>query len=400
MSDFNYKCYSCGKTFDKDFIENDFVYLCPECGKAEKNKPLEGVLTVEYDYDRLKKEYSREFFNSIPSGNLSLYPKLWPVDFNKISAGILEKLVLPSNQLLNYVLDGNEVIIQDETKNPTFSFKDRASILVALKAIELGIEEIAAASTGNAGSSLAGICARIGLKSKIYVPENIPDAKRLQIETYGSELVIVDGDYDLAFDTCLDDSIKNKYYNRNTAYNPLTIEGKKWGAYDIFINTKGNLPDNIFIPVGDGVIISGIYKGFYELKKLGLIDKLPRLIAVQSEGSRAVVDYLNEKEFEYKPAYTIADSISAGAPRNLYMAADAIEFTDGFAVAIEDDMILKAQKEFIQSTGILAEPSSAVTYAAFKKLSNNPEVKNGKNMLLITGNGLKDISSLEKINSL
>ena len=248
--------------------------------------------------------------------------------------------------------------VMDETRNPTLSYKDRASSLVVLKAIEMGINEIATASTGNAGSSLAGICKRLGLKARIYVPKNIPDAKRKQIEDYGAKLEIVDGDYDKAFDVCLEDSKKNNWYNRNTAYNPLTIEGKKSAAYDIFISTKGNIPDVIFIPVGDGVIISGIYKGFKELLTLDWIDKLPKLIAVQSTGSDALVRYLETGKFEFKPANTIADSISAGAPRNLYMAADAVKESNGFAIAVTDEEILSAQKEFKKETGIFCEISS------------------------------------------
>ena len=165
---------------------------------------------------------------------------------------------------------------------------------------------------------------------------------------------------------CLEESKRNNLYNRNTAYNALTIEGKKSAAYDIFISSQGNIPDVILVPVGDGVIISGIYKGFKELLSLGWIDKLPKLIAVQSSGSDALVRYLNTGKFEYKPAKTIADSISAGAPRNLYMAANAVEESNGFAVAITDEEIISAQKEFIKQTGILCEPSCASVYAAYK----------------------------------
>ena len=305
--------------------------------------------------------------------------------------------MLPSDQLLKYNIDKRKFWILDDTRNPTLSYKDRASSLVALKAIELGINEIAAASTGNAGSSLAGICARLRLKARIYVPKNIPEAKRIQIETYGAELIVVDGDYDNAFDVCLEESIKNNCYNRNTAYNPLTIEGKKSAAYDIFISSQGNIPDVIFVPVGDGVIISGIYKGFKELLALNWIDKLPKLIAVQSTGSDTLVRYLNTSKFEYKPANTIADSISAGAPRNLYMAADALKKSNGFAIAVTDEEILSAQKEFIKQTGILCEPSSASVYVAYKKLILEDRISASENiLLLITGNGLKDVEALRK----
>ena len=392
-----YRCFNCGETFSKEEIEGQNQYLCPRCGSAGKNEPLKGVLKVEYDYSEIKKKYSADFFTNLTPGRFWLYENLWPLDFGAIDQNLLPRLSLPSEQLFEYELEGRKVLIQDETRNPTLSFKDRASALVALKAMELGIEEISAASTGNAGSSLAGICARLGLKSRIYVPENIPEAKRIQIETYGAKLVVVEGDYDKAFDECLADSEAHGWYNRNTAYNPLTIEGKKSAAYDIFISTKANLPDIILVPVGDGVIISGLFKGFEELLKLGIITKLPKLVAVQSEGSDAVVRFLETGKFVFHSAHTVADSISAGAPRNLFMAAKAVKGSNGFGVTVSDYEILKAQKEFVAKTGILCEPSSAATYAAFKKLSSQKQIPlSASVLLLITGNGLKDVESLKK----
>ena len=395
MKNYIYKCSNCKKEFSAEFIEDNFHYLCPKCGKAEKNQPLEGILTVEYDYAKLKKELNREEFLNITPGKFWLYPDLWPVNFQNFSDDQLNKLALSSDLLLKYTIDDRDLWVMDETRNPTLSYKDRATSLVVLKAIEMGISELAAASTGNAGSSLAGICARLGLSARIYVPLNIPDAKRIQIEAYGAKLEIVDGDYDKAFDVCLEESKKNNWYNRNTAYNPLTIEGKKSAAYDIFISLQGEIPDVIVVPVGDGVIISGIYKGFKELLALNWIDKIPKLIVVQSTGSDALVRYLNTGKFEYKPASTIADSISAGAPRNLFMAADAVNESNGYAIAVTDAEILYAQKEFIKQTGILCEPSSASVYAAYKKLIAEDKLNSSeKILLLITGNGLKDVDAL------
>jgi len=397
MSLYKYICTNCSKEFDSVLIESKMIYLCPDCGSCEKNQPLNGVLTVEYDYNQLKRVYTKEKFLSFIAGEIWLYPDLWPIDFEKVDKNDLAKLSLPSNQILKYNVDGRELYFQDETRNPTFSYKDRASILVALKAKELGINKIATASTGNAGSSLAGVCARLGMTSHIFVPKNIPEAKRIQIQSYGANIYMVDGDYDQAFDLCLEISQKNNWYNRNTAYNPLTIEGKKSAAFDIYINAKGELPDNIFVPVGDGVIISGIYKGLLELKKLELINRLPKLIAVQAEGSSAVVDYLSSKNFNYKPAHTIADSISTSAPRNLFMAAKAVKESNGFGIKVSDEEILLSQKELAHKTGLLVEPSCASTFAAYQKVKNK-FVKDEKVMLLMTGSGLKDFEALKAWN--
>jgi threonine synthase len=211
---------------------------------------------------------------------------------------------------------------------------------------------------------------------------------------------LLKGDYDQAFDLSLEISKKKGWYNRNTAYNPLTIEGKKSGAYDIFIACGGKVPDFVFVPVGDGVILSGMFKGFWELQQLGGIEKIPRLMAVQSEGSDALVRYLDTGHFEYQPASTIADSICAGAPRGLYMAAHAVKESNGKAIAVSDDEILQAQKLLAQQTGLLVEPAAAASLAGYQKLKSKRMISDSKSrvLLMMTGNGLKDVESLNQWN--
>lgn len=406
MNHYLYQCFNCKKELSSKLIEENLIYLCPDCGKAERNKPLEGVLIIKYDYDFLKKKLSREDFLNSQPGQIWNFPEILPLKFNhhtkeilSIDYDLLDSLSLNSKPLIKLNYENFQLLAFDETRNPTFSYKDRASILVALKAIQMGINQISAASTGNAGSSIAGICARLGISSNIFVPKNIPESKRLQIQSYGANLFVVDGAYDDAFDLCLEVSSKRKWFNRNTAFNPLTIEGKKSGAYDIFISTRGSIPDKIFVPVGDGVIIGGLYKGFLELFELGLIEQLPELIAVQSSGSNAVVRYLKTGKFELMPAQTIADSICAAAPRNLNMAYEAIKHTNGFAVEVSDSEILQAQREVIRKFGIFVEPSSASTFAAFKKMKSSNQINsNDRILLMFTGNGLKDMQSIRTWN--
>jgi threonine synthase len=410
MNRYFYRCFDCQAQFPSSEIEAHFQYLCPECGKAEKNRPLRGVLQIEYNWGKLKRELERKRFLGYPCGEFWHYPQLWPLDYRidngktslaHVTAGQLGRIGLGAAPLLEYRLDNRPVLFFDDTRNPTLSYKDRASIIVAVKGLQMGIREIAAASTGNAGSSLAGICARLGLKSHLFVPAGIPTAKRLQIQSFGAEIYLVEGDYDQAFDLSLEISKKRGWYNRNTAYNPLTIEGKKSAAYDIFIASGGRVPGVIFVPVGDGVILAGLFKGFRELEQLGWIEKLPRLMAVQAEGSNALVRFLETGSFEYRPASTAADSICAGAPRNLYMAAQAVRESNGEAIAVSDQEILQSQQAIARETGLLVEPAAAASLAGYRKMNVNGtglEPRDGV-LLMMTGNGLKDLESLKRWNT-
>ena len=408
MNQYYYECFTCKSKFSKQQIENDLLYLCPKCGKAEKNKPLIGVLKLRYNYNSISEEIKKNDFLNSTTGKFWFYPQLWPLDYTLkkdsisikgITESQLDSIKIVSSPLVKVNHDKNELLIFDDTRNPTLSYKDRASGLVGLKAIQLGIKEISTASTGNAGSSLAGICARLGIKSHIFVPEKIPLGKRIQIQSFGANIYLVKGDYDQAFDLCLEISKAKGWYNRNTAYNPLTIEGKKSAAYDMFISLKGNLPDYIFIPVGDGVNISGIYKGIWELKQLGWIKEIPKLIAVQASGSNALVRYIKQNKFVYKHAHTIADSIHAGAPRNLYMAADAVTQSNGLAVSVTDSEIIAAQKKSAREFGLLIEPAAAASFAGYLKLAKSKTISpKSKSLLMFTGNGLKDQQTLTTWN--
>ena len=236
---------------------------------SEKNtidQPPKGVMKVVYDYKKITKNFKvlseRGFIDLLPIDDINSLPNLNVGKTPLYEYGFQRY----SDEIILY--------IKDDSQNPTYSFKDRASALVSAFAKEKKIETIVAASTGNAGSSLAGICASQQQKAIIYVPKSAPIAKLTQIKMYGAELVVVDGNYDKAFDMSIEASKEHGWYNRNTAYNPLTIEGKKTVAFEIYAQLDGNLPDRIFVPVGDGVIISGVYKGFEDLLKIGIIDLL------------------------------------------------------------------------------------------------------------------------------
>jgi threonine synthase len=293
-------------------------------------------------------------------------------------------------------LKGVKLFLKDDSQNPTFSFKDRASDLVCAFAKENGINTIVAASTGNAGSSLAGICASQHQRAIIFVPKSAPKAKLTQILMYGAQLIPVDGTYDDAFELSIEATKKFGWYNRNTAYNPFTIEGKKIVAFEIFQQMKRELPDRVFVPVGDGCIISGVYKGFEDLLKLDLIDKIPIIVAVQSEKSDNIIRNLEQDSFVSKPSNTIADSIAVDIPRNFWMTKKYIEEYNGEWIAVSDEEIISASKILSENTGIFAEPAAAASFAGMLKYSEQDKIdENSKNVVLLTGSGLKDLDVVE-----
>ncbi|HRX32416.1 MAG TPA: threonine synthase [Tenuifilaceae bacterium] len=385
---FLYKCIDCGK----EYTPSPQLYLCPTCSKANTpTQPPHGVLKVIFDFESLKRNHQgiseNNYLKLLP---IQSYESMPPLRVGKTPLYKFHKL---DNQELPFNL-----LVKDDSQNPTFSFKDRASAIVSAYAKENGINTIVAASTGNAGSSIAGICASQAQKAIVMVPKSAPVAKLTQIVMYGATIVPVNGTYDNAFDLSIEATQKFGWYNRNTAFNPLTIEGKKTVAFEIFDQLKGNLPDRIFVPVGDGVIISGVYKGFEDLLTIGLIDKIPTIVAVQAEGSSNIVGNLLSEQFESKPSNTIADSISVDIPRNFFMAKDFIKKYHGEGITVTDDEILKASSKLSRNTGIFAEPAAIASFAGLLKYWKNGKLPaNSNNMILLTGSGLKDLKSVSSL---
>jgi threonine synthase len=309
--------------------------------------------------DKIQKfEYlkSIHFIDILPVNNLKSFPKL------KVGDSPCYKFRQLGKSSLNHSL-----FLKDDSQNPTYSFKDRASAMVSAYAVENCLDTIIAASTGNAGSSLAGICASQGQKAIIMVPETAPIAKLTQILMYGATLIPVRGTYDDAFDLSIKASEAFGWYNRNTAFNPLTIEGKKTVSFEIVEQLGHSIPDRIFVPVGDGVIISGVYKGFEDLLKLKIIDRMPVIVGVQAEGSNNILRNLDAEKFETIKSKTIADSISVDVPRNFYMARDYLKKYNGEFISVSDDEILNASLQLSKNTGLFTEPASAAAFAAYLK---------------------------------
>ena len=383
---FHYVCSDCGKTFYTDEI----MYQCPDCAKENDGSHFpKGNLIVELEDEVLraagKKDHvTPDDFYPYPSED----PDVYPVGITPLMKPrrIQKKLSLPN---LSFKLDSQLV---------SGSFKDRASYEVALQAKAHGIRKIVLASTGNAGAAMSAVGAAMDLDIILFVPASAPINKLMQSVLYGAHVVPVKGTYDDAFALSIEYTKLFGGINRNTAYNPMTIEGKKSISIELFEQMGRKAPDAVYVPVGDGCIIGGVAKGFSDLKKAGLIDKLPRLIACQSEKSDAISRAINNDDTRAIEATTRADSISVDLPANGRMAARSVKETEGWAVTVSDEAILVSQIELTSLAGVLAEPAAACAYASLLKDRDHLVSVLGEDadvVVLLTGTGFKDMKAFD-----
>ena len=385
------KCLVCGRHYRVDEVD----YICPDHGD-------EGILDVKYDYDFIGRQISKEALLYSTDLTMWRYKPLLPIQAQTkvppLSVGWTPLYYAPR---LAADLGFKDVWVKDDGRQPTASLKDRASAVAVVKAKEKGARVITTASTGNAAAALSGLCASMQQPNVIFVPEAAPQAKIAQLLVFGSRVILVKGTYDDAFELCLKAAKTYDWYNRNTGYNPYMTEGKKTAAYEICEQLGWNAPDRIFVSVGDGSIIGGLHKGLKDLMALGWIDKMPKLMGVQAAGSSYMYTaWKNSEDILTKPAIypqTVADSISAGLPRDRIKALAAVKETAGAYISISDHEILGAIPELARSTGVFAEPAGAASYAGFVNAVDQGLIAGDeKIVVLITGNGLKDVAGAMK----
>jgi threonine synthase len=380
-------CLVCGKQYRPDEVD----YVCPDHGD-------EGVLDVQYDYDFIGRQISRETLLRANDFTIWRYKSMLPVrpDAKVPPLAVGWTPLYPAPRLASE-LGLKTVWVKDDGLQPTASFKDRASAIAVVKAMEKGARVITTASTGNAAAALSGLCASVGQPNVIFVPETAPQAKIAQLLVFGSRVILVKGTYDDAFELCLKAAKTYGWYNRNSGYNPYMTEGKKTAAYEICEQLEWNAPDRIFVSVGDGCIIGGLHKGFKDLLALGWIDRMPILMGVQATGSSFMyAAWKNGEDILTKApvsAQTVADSISAGLPSDRIKALAAVTETGGAYICLSDDEILAAIPGLARSTGVFAEPAGAAAYAGLVKAVDTRLVSaDEKIVVLNTGNGLKDVA--------
>lgn len=380
------RCISCGR----ELAAGPGVYTCPTCG------PKDGILDVIYDYERIKRTVSREQVTGSTDYSLFRYLPFLPVRPDtprphlRVGWTPLYRPIGLARQL-----GISRIYVKDDGQNPTASLKDRASVIAVIKAVEERMTTVACSSTGNAASSLAGNAAAMGLRTFIFVPGRAPQGKIAQLLIFGANVISVQGSYSDAFRLSSEAIERWGWYNRNAAINPYLVEGKKTVALEIAEQLAWEVPDWVVVSVGDGCTIAGIWKGFCDLYRVGWIDRLPKLLGVQSTGCSPLADAFRENR-PWCPAEenTLADSIAVGVPRNPEKALRAVRASGGKMVAVPDEEILAAMRLLGRSSGIFAEPAGAAGLAGLRSLLEKGEIgREEKVVVVVTGNGLKDVKN-------
>ena len=382
------RCIRCALAHPAPDREEAPRYVCSACG---------GNLLVTYDYPAIGREVTRESLAADRDPSIWRYRAFFPIDADRALEGRLGVggTPLAPAPVLGARLGLSDLWLKDDTRNPSASFKDRAGAIALAVAHGRGEAVVSGASTGNAASSLACLAARTGMKTVIFVPESAPAAKVAQILLFGANVVAVRGTYDQAFDLCLAACREHGWYNRNTGTNPFTREGKKTCAFEIAEQLGWKVPDWVVVSVGDGNILSGLWKGFVELREVGLVDRVPKLLGVQAEHSNAVKLAL-EGDGVIRPVSgeTIADSISVSLPRDGDAAVRALVESEGAAVAVSDDEILDAMRLLARTEGVFAEPAAAAAVAGLAKAAKDGRVDPSETVVnVVTGSGLKDVAT-------
>lgn len=378
-----YKCTLCGSEYN---AKNEML-TCPRC--SEK-----GILDILFDYDAVKARLNFEYLAKCRDYSMWRYNALMPLEGESFDEYLrIGWTPLYKSIRLRRMLGVKELYIKDDGMNPTSSLKDRASGVAVAKAIELGYSTICCSSTGNAASSLAGNAAHMGLTSVIFVPERAPEGKLAQLLIYGARLVAVRGDYRATFEMSKAAIEKYGWYNRNAGINPILTEGKKTVAFEIAEQLGFNVTDWVSVSVGDGCTVGAVYNGFRELYEIGLTERIPRILGVQSDGCCPFV-IANGGELIPTNENTIADSIAVGIPRNPKKAQRAIAKSNGAWIAVSDAEILDAMKIVGSTEGVFSEPAAAASAAGVISAVNNGVIRPDETVTIIsTGNGLKDVKN-------
>jgi threonine synthase len=378
---------------------------CRECGQLYPAEALHvcemcfGPLEVAYDYDYIGNRVTRE---SIAAGPKSLwrYKAMLPIEGDRYvdSQTGFTPLVPAAN--LGKVLGLRNVYVKNDTVNPTFSFKDRPVSIAASKALELGFDTLACASTGNLAGSVAAHAAKAGMRGVVFIPADLEPSKISGALAYSPTLVAVDGNYDDVNRVCSEIADRYHWAFANINMRPYYSEGSKSLAYEVAEQLGWRLPDRAIVPIASGSLFTKVWKGFQELGKLGLVDSratLPKMVGAQALGCSPVVTAWDADTYEVEPVKpnTIAKSLAIGNPADGYYSLKIMKQSGGEATSVTDDEIIEGMKLLARTEGIFAETAGGVTVAVLQKLVAQGKVDPDELIVVyVTGNGLKTQEAL------
>jgi len=379
------RCMKCSA----EYGENSKELVCSRCGEA---------LDTIYDYEVAKETFTKTNLKDRSPG-VWKYIELLPIGSTRNVVSIGEGGTnLVEAKRLGGLLGFKNFYLKDESRNPTCSFKDRKSTVAITKASDFGFDTVAAATAGNAGSSTAAYAAKAGLRAIIFTFRNISRPKLSKLISYGASVFIVDGmsweTHHLLLDACK----KYGWYNAISAsrYNPYVKEGAKTEAIEICEQLDWNIPDWIILPVGGGCGLTSCWKGLRELRQMGAINTLPKLVGVQGAECAPLVkayegNVPEDKIERISDAHTVAHSIEDDFPVDGEQALRAVRESRGLAIGVEDQDILSAQKLIASREGLYVEPSSSAPVAAAKLLLDRGVIDSQDRVVCIaTGFGLNE----------
>ena len=384
----NLECSFCHREYDARRLHN----VCAECGKP---------LLVRYDLKRIAKFLTRQALYARRS-DLWRYRELLPVrrEDNIVTLGEGWTPLLPLKRL-GASMGMSQLLVKDESLNPTGSFKARGMSVAVSMAKELGAKKLAAPSAGNAAGALAAYCARAGLGAYLFMPRDTPRANVIECEVAGAHVTLIDG----LITDCGAEVARRKesegWFDVSTLKEPYRVEGKKTLGYEIAEQSEWSLPDVIIYPTGGGTGLVGMWKAFDELQQLGWIgEKRPRMISVQAAGCAPIVrafDAGARFAEEFENAHTVASGLRVPKAIGDFLILDAIRQSGGTAIAVADDELLEGSRELARTEGIFAAPEGGACVPALRKLLERGDVKADERVVLFnTGSGIKYLEAFEK----
>ncbi len=376
---------------------------CSMTGKKYPANEIQGLsevgrpLLVRYDLEKIKKEISREEISNSKIDGLWRYSPLLPVK-NPEDRVTLGEIITPLIKLKNSVNYNKEdkglVLIKDEGRLPTGSFKARGLCLAVSMAKQFKLNHLAIPTNGNAGAAMAAYATHAGIKSTVFCPEDTPDINIREIQSLGAETFLVNGLINDCGKIVGEGKEEVGWFDVSTLKEPYRIEGKKTMGLELAEQLNWELPDIIFYPTGGGTGLIGMWKAFLELKELGWVKgKLPRMVAVQAEGCAPIVKaWENGEEHAplWKDAYTKAAGIRVPVAVGDFLIIRAVNESKGFAIAISDEEIMQTRDRVANTDGCFLCPEGAATMRAYEKaLSKKLITKQDKVVLFNCATGLK-----------